>query len=72
MTGTLAIPARHRQGVARCSAVTGRRVTDYGFEPLRCHQTHGIRFLVAADGSRHAYCARHRLQVAGQVARSVG
>lgn len=55
----------------RCGATTGRRVTDYGFEPLQCHQRRALRFVEARDGSRLAYCAApgHREQVTAKAGR---
>lgn len=65
------LPARHRAGTQRCEAVTGVRVTDYGLEPLQCHQHVGLRYHEAADGSRLAYCNApgHREQVAAKARR---
>lgn len=55
-----------RSGTSRCEAKTGWRYTDYGQEPVQCHQRRGLRLV---DG--HAYCAApgHRERVIAQARR---
>ena len=66
---------RNRGPEPRCEAVTGHRRSDFaGFEPVTCRQSRGLRSYLAADGSRHRYCAApgHEADVRARVRRNVG
>jgi hypothetical protein len=49
--------ARDETTPTRCEAHTGRRYTDWGWEPVTCHQWKGLRTFFDGNGREHAFCA---------------
>ena len=49
-----------------CDARIGVRRTDFGMEPLWCHQWVGLRSFIDRLGARRYYCSRHELAVVGR------
>jgi hypothetical protein len=53
--------AAHREPT--CDARTGEQAGDYGFTPLWCHQTRGLRSYVDRTGMVRRFCANHERAV---------
>lgn len=60
------------QPIPVCEAKTGALPGAYGFEPVYCLQTRGLRSTFDANGHRHFFCAAqgHAANVRLQVSRS--
>lgn len=48
---------------ATCDARTGEKAGDYGFTPLWCHQTRGLRSYTDRSGLVRRFCANHEAVV---------
>jgi hypothetical protein len=49
----------------RCEGITGYQRDEWGFTPIRCHQTVGVALWMDRDGFAHVTCAAH-----GKIARA--